>query len=244
MPIQNPSDLPGHADVIIVGAGVAGLYCAWRLLEKNPGQNIVLLERLNRTGGRLDTDLVKIANSAGEFTVRDEEGGMRFNYGMKELMALNGSLGLCEDIVPFPMAPTGGAPNTNRFYVRGGRFTTQTSKDDPDIWSAYYNLSDDEKGKEPVTIITEVYDRIVEHNGEEPPKYPTPDYWQKFRLDFKWDGTSMNEWQLWGLLRHMGYSEECITMLSHAIGFEGPFLSLANAGEAFQILEDFPQDTV
>ena len=29
-------------------------------------------------------------------------------------------------------------------------------------------------------------------------------------------------------------------MLSHTLGFLGPFLSLANAGEAFQILEDFP----
>ena len=29
-------------------------------------------------------------------------------------------------------------------------------------------------------------------------------------------------------------------MLSHAIGFEGPYLSLMSAGEAFQLLEDFP----
>ena len=120
MPTQNPYLLPESADIIIVGAGVAGLYCAWRLMEQDPSRKIVVVDRLNRTGGRLDTDLVKIHGADGEDAiVRDEEGGMRFNYGMKELMALNGSLNLCDDIVPFLMSPLTGDPNNNRFYVRG-----------------------------------------------------------------------------------------------------------------------------
>lgn len=242
MPTQDLDQLPQKADVIILGAGVSGLYCAWRLLDHDPSQKIIVVERLNRTGGRLDTDLVKIKGSDGEATVRDEEGGMRFNYGMKELMALNGKLELCNEIVPFPMSPPKTDPNYNRYYVRGEGFTVEDATNDPGIWSKYYNLSEDEKGKSPVTIITEVYDRIVQHNNATPPDFPTPDYWQEFRLGFKWKGTPMNEWQLWGLLRDMGYTEECITMLCHAVGFEGPFLSLANAGEAFQILEDFPKD--
>ncbi|PHS08574.1 MAG: hypothetical protein COA88_06315 [Kordia sp.] len=44
------------SDVIIVGAGVSGLYAAWRLLKKNSKLKVTILERLNRTGGRLDTD--------------------------------------------------------------------------------------------------------------------------------------------------------------------------------------------
>lgn len=241
MSTQDIDHLPEKAEVVIVGAGVSGLYCAWRLLDKNPSQKVVIVERLNRTGGRLDTDLIKIKGDDGVQTVRDEEGGMRFNYGMQELMALNGALNLCDDIVPFPMAPTDG-PNNNRYFFRGGNFTVAESEADPSIWSKYYNLAEDEKNKSPVTIITEVYDRIVRHNNEVPPDYPTPEFWQKFRLKFKWNGTPMNEWQLWGLLRDMGYTEECITMLAHGIGFEGPFWSLANAGEAFQILEDFPKN--
>jgi hypothetical protein len=47
---------------------------------------------------------------------------------------------------------------------------------------------------------------------------------------------------MWGLLRDMGYTEECCTMLANSLGFEGPFLSTMNAGEAFQLMEDFPQD--
>ncbi|MCH8308917.1 MAG: FAD-dependent oxidoreductase [Chloroflexi bacterium] len=243
MTTQETVRLPESADIIIVGAGIAGLYCAWRLLDKDRSLNVVVVDRLNRTGGRLDTDLIKIDTGDGDVTVRDEEGGMRFNYEMNELMALNGSLGLCDDIVPFPMSPTSG-PNYNRYYMRGYRSTVEQAPDqDYYYWSeAYPNLSDDEKGKSPVTIITEVYHKILKQNGETPPDSPTPKDWQKFRLEYTWNGTLMNEWQLWGLLRDMGYSEECIKMLSDAIGFEGPFLSLANAGEAFQILEDFPKD--
>ena len=53
---------------------------------------MTLIERLNRTGGRLDTDIVEV--KSGEI-VREEEGGMRFNFGMEELMRLNYALGLC-----------------------------------------------------------------------------------------------------------------------------------------------------
>ena len=106
MPTQDPSELPEKAEVVIVGAGVAGLYCAYRLLNEGKSKDVVIVERLNRIGGRLDTDLIKIKGADGKVeTVRDEEGGMRFTYEMEELMALNGALDLCDQIVKFPMGP-------------------------------------------------------------------------------------------------------------------------------------------
>ena len=241
MSTQDASELPDETDVLVVGAGVAGLYCAWRLLDEGKAENVVIVERLNRTGGRLDTDLITLKDASGQVTVRDEEGGMRFNYGMHELMALFGKLGLCDDIEPFPMAPDG--PNDNRYFMRGSAFTQAEATADPNKWSELYQLDERERGKSPVTIINDVYTAIQKANPQEAwPANPTPADWQRFRLHFRWKGTPLNEWQLWGLLRDMGYSEECITMLSHAVGFEGPFLSLANAGEAFQILEDFPKN--
>ena len=246
MPTQDPSDLPENAEVLIVGAGAAGLYCAYRLLKEGKSKDVVIVERLNRIGGRLDTDLIKVKGADGKVeTVRDEEGGMRFTYEMEELMALNGELDLCGEIVDFPMKPTEKGFGLH-YFMRGEQFSkTEAAENCNAKWGELYNLAenDREHGKSPGDIITDVYTWIVKENtGKAPPKNPSLTYWQDFRLKYEWKGKPMNKWQLWGLLRDMGYTEECVTMLSHAIGFEGPFLSLANAGEAFQILEDFPEN--
>ena len=81
MTVQDSSELPESAEVVIVGAGVAGLYCAYRLLTEGKAKDVVIIERLNRIGGRLDTDLIQVKGADGKVeTVRDEEGGMRFNF--------------------------------------------------------------------------------------------------------------------------------------------------------------------
>jgi hypothetical protein len=239
MSVQDSCKLPKTAEVVIVGAGVAGLYSAYRLLSEGKAKDLVIIERLNRIGGRLDTDLIQVKGADGEVkTVRDEEGGMRFNYGMDQLMALNGALNLCDKIVPFPMGPT--KPGFDLYYfIRSNQFLNGNDAK----WSQLYNLSQNEQGKSPGTILGEIFQTLLDANAGimEWPSIPTPEDWQILRLKFEWNGIPLNEWQLWGLVRDLDYSEECVTMLSHALGFEGPFLSLANAGEAFQILEDFPE---
>lgn len=223
-------------DIAIVGAGISGLYCAWRLIKDNPKRKIAIIERLNRTGGRLDTDIIQVADYQ---YVREEEGGMRFDYGMMELMNLNKALKLCDDIVPFPM---GSANNTNRFLVRGHNFTVEEAdKTGNMIWSELYDLKPEEQGLSPTALVTNAYKNVLFANGADY-KPRQPKFWTKFRNKFTWKGKPMNEWQLWGLLRDMNYSEECIQMLTETIGFAGPFKSLANAGDAFQILADFPAD--
>jgi phytoene dehydrogenase-like protein len=231
--------IPGSADLVIVGAGIAGLYCAWRYLEKNPGQTVVVLERLNRPGGRLQTDLVDLDAAGGEkVVVRDEEGGMRFNYSMTELMALFRAMGLCDQIVPFPMSG-----ENNRYLFRGHGFTYEDSTRDPQVWSQLYRLAPEEQNRLPVNILGEAYHRVLRANGvDTAPEQPTPEFWQKLRIEFTWKDTPLYRWQMWGLLRDMGYTEECCEMLAHSLGFEGPFWSTMNAGEAFQLMEDFPQD--
>ena len=39
-------------DIIIIGGGIAGLYCAYRILEKTPGSKILILEAESHLGGR------------------------------------------------------------------------------------------------------------------------------------------------------------------------------------------------
>jgi len=107
-----------------------------------------------------------------------------------------------------------------------------------------YNLSPNERNQSPVGIITAIYNDLVEKNGEIPPPFPTEEFWQRFRLDFKYQGIPLNQWGLWSLYRAYGLSEECIRMMADAVGFAGPFFSLVSAGEAYQILEDFPAKPV
>ena len=243
-----------QVDVAIIGAGISGLYCAYRMINSDAfaGKKIAIYERLNRTGGRLQSDLIPIMEdhkmpTNGLYfehvqfdTVKEEQGGMRFNYEMEELMTLNAELGLCDDIVPFPMSST---DDTNRFCIRGHSFSlAEANASGNMIWSELYDLAPQEVGLSPVQIVTNAYNRILEANNLLLKEHQTPEYWQKFRLDLKWKGVPMNEWQLWGLLRDMGYSEECVEMLSNTIGFAGPFKGLPNAGAAWQILADFPKD--
>lgn len=230
-----------QADIVIIGAGISGLYCALKLSNAFPTKKIAIIERLNRTGGRLNTDLITV--KPGE-VVREEEGGMRFQYSMIELMTLIKEMNLCNQIVPFPMGskiPDYG--NTNRFYLRGRSFTAQEALDgNNQIWGEIYNLEENEKGKGPADIIHDVYTTVLAHNNATQPDDQTPDYWSKLRNEFKWKGILLRDWQMWGLLRDMDYSEECIQMLSESIGFAGPFKAPINAGDAFQILADFPKD--
>lgn len=246
-----------NVDIAIIGAGISGLYCAYRLINSKKFRNskIAIYERLNRTGGRLQSDLIpimedhKIPNQDGikgffeqvqVDEVKEEQGGMRFYYSMEELMCLNKALGLCNEIVPFPMSST---DDTNRYCIRGHSFSVKEANDGNNmIWSELYNLYPQEVGLSPVQIVTNAYNRILEANNVYLEEDQTPEFWQTFRLKLTWKNIPLNEWQLWGLLLDMGYSEECVEMLSNTIGFAGPFKSLPNAGDAWQILADFPKD--
>src|SRR4028119_2439542 len=100
--ITGASKLPTSADIVVVGAGVSGLYCACRILTEKPKTRVVIFDLLDRIGGRLDTDLVKIKGLDGKTVdVKEEEGGMRFNTSMKELLALIQDLDMTPQIVPF-----------------------------------------------------------------------------------------------------------------------------------------------
>jgi protoporphyrinogen oxidase len=49
--LVTPTD--GELDVAIVGAGAAGTYLAYRLIQARPDSRIAIFERSSRIGGRL-----------------------------------------------------------------------------------------------------------------------------------------------------------------------------------------------
>ena len=62
-----------NLDVAVVGAGIAGVYCDWRLRQAHPDWQIGLFESSGRVGGRLLT-----VTPPDMDHVRCELGGMRF----------------------------------------------------------------------------------------------------------------------------------------------------------------------
>jgi len=237
--LAKADSVPESCDIAVVGAGMSGLYLTWRLLQQDPTRRIVILEKLDRTGGRLDSDVIDFGKDG---QVKEEEGGMRFTFDlMDDLMALLVTLGIDEQVVPFPMNSGG----NNRLHFRGKSFTqAQSRADDFAVWSDLYRLDPVEQGLNPQQLINTVFNRILSENPQftDRPQLRTPEFWQDFRLDCQWRGVSLKDWTLWGLLDAMGYSNECITLLYRLLGFNGTFLSDMNAGEAFQLLEDFPDD--
>ena len=235
-----------QADIVVVGAGVSGLYATYQLLKKNPNQKIYIVEQLNRIGGRLDSDNIKFPKEMmgdnKEQVVKEEQGGMRFTFDtMDNLMALIQELELEDDIVPFPMSSGG----NNRLCFRGESFTNaKSAENDYEIWSKLYNLAPQESGINPKSIINSVFNRILSVNPQFTlrPKHRAPDFWQRFRLECQWKGVRLIDWQMQGLFTDMGYSKELINLLYRLVGFNGIFLSNVNAGVGYQLLEDFPSD--
>jgi monoamine oxidase len=240
--LAHKGSIPSSLDTLVVGAGMAGLYITWRVLDQNPDASILILEKADRTGGRLDSDLIHFEDRGREETVKEEEGGMRFTLDlMDNLMALFLILGLDKDVVPFPMGPNG----NNRLYFRGTSFNNnQAAEDNYALWDQLYNLAPAEQGINPSTIIDTVFNRILSVNPQfrDRPAVRTPEFWQKFRLECQWNGVLLKDWSLWNLFADMGYTNECIQLLYGIAGFNGTFLSKMNAGEAYQLLEDFPAD--
>lgn len=79
-------------DIAIVGAGIAGVYCAWRLLQDDPSRNVVVFEAADHVGGRLlSVSPPDVPDMVAEL------GGMRILPSVQPLIsnlidALNGEL--------------------------------------------------------------------------------------------------------------------------------------------------------
>ncbi len=73
-----------ESDIVIVGAGISGLYCSWKLLKKDPNIKITLLERSNRIGGRIES--VKLNGFFAEF------GPMRFERRQLQFKEIGGQV--------------------------------------------------------------------------------------------------------------------------------------------------------
>src|SRR3954464_10960316 len=84
-----------HKQVVVIGAGISGLVCAYRL--KSLGVDVLLVETSDRVGGVMQTEIIN------DYLI---ERGPNSSQGTEELMALIEELGLMSDLAEGdPKAP-------------------------------------------------------------------------------------------------------------------------------------------
>ncbi|NEP58334.1 MAG: FAD-dependent oxidoreductase [Symploca sp. SIO2G7] len=146
----------GNIDIAIVGGGVSGIYCAWRLKQKYQTKNIVVFEGSNHIGGRLlSVKPPDITNMVAEL------GGMRIlentQYRIMALIEeLNKQLPPEDQIetYDFPVDKPQNIAYLRGVYLRLSDFTEQPEK-------VPYNLSFLERGGTAGSIIVNAIEQIV-----------------------------------------------------------------------------------
>jgi monoamine oxidase len=143
-------------DIAIVGAGVSGVYSAWRLKQADPIRSIVVFEGSGRVGGRLlSVQPPDIPNMVAEL------GGMRILPAVqpritKLIETLNSELSADDQIetYDFPVDEPQNLAYLRGVYLRLADFTTR-----PD--AVPYRLSFLERGQSPGSIIVNAIEQIV-----------------------------------------------------------------------------------
>lgn len=248
----NPSMQDGIViNVAVVGAGVSGLYTAWRLTGDNAKLPVQVFESSDRIGGRLQSVLLPGLSIAAEL------GGMR--YTNKHMIVMN----LVENVfrldsVLFPM----GDSATHFFYGRGQRCRA-------DAWEqkqrnglhhvTRYALPSNIVGWNSDQIFNKIVYDILLANPWFNNRYGTklkylPKYEYKFYLTLKdWDevkpqltyhfpaspyhGMKLNDMGFWNLIKDQ-VGEEAYEFLSVAGGYYSNTINW-NAAEAlpYQVLD-------
>src|SRR5215210_2695388 len=140
-------------DVAVVGAGVSGSYCAWRLQEQlGAHATVALFEYSGRVGGRLFT-----VTLPGMPNVHAELGGMRYIPTSHIMVA-----SLVEHLkLPTKEFPMGGPPplgsNCNLFYLRGHHLRLHELADPAKV---PYKLAWSERGLGPTNLQVQVMNTI------------------------------------------------------------------------------------
>lgn len=143
-----------QVDVAIVGAGVSGVYCGWRLLQADSARKIVVFEGGSHVGGRLlSVSPPDIPNMVAEL------GGMRILPAVQPLITnllkvLNDQLPQKIETYAFPVDQPQNLAYLRGVYLRLSDFTNKPDK-------IPYDLSFLERGSLAGSIIVSAIEQIV-----------------------------------------------------------------------------------
>ena len=214
-------------DVAIVGGGVAGAYCAWRLQQADPGRRIVLFEQSNRIGGRLLS-----VRPPGIPDMVAELGGMRFvPAAHKRLVrlveAVNAALPEDRQLQTYDFPGSG---PQNLAYLRGVRLRNSDFVNAPNL--VPYRLLASERGVAPSDLLSRAYAQIVP--GIDDPKM-TAAARHELLSSAVFEGVPLYEQGVWNVLRRV-LSPEALDMIVQATGYHS---AVSNANAALEIRGHF-----
>jgi monoamine oxidase len=217
-------------DIAIVGAGVSGVYCAWRLKQAFPEKNIVVLEGSGTVGGRLLS-----VRPPGIKNMVAELGGMRILPATQPLIST--LIDKLNDVLPaektielydFPVDKPQNLAYLRGVYLRLADFVTNPDK-------VPYRLSFLERGGTPGGIIIDAIEQIV-------PGITNPELTDARRREMvqhaSFDGRLLHELGFWNVLLRI-ISGEAFQLGVDAGGYSST-LSNWNAADAIPwYLSDF-----
>lgn len=174
------SDWAHAPDVVVVGAGVAGLYAGWRL--QRAGHQVLVVESARHVGGRAAG--MDVPGSPGRPL---DLGAMRFTSDHVLVRAMADHLA-----VPYrQLAATGHADTL--FYLRGRRFRAGEIAGDPD--RVPYDVGPDARGRTPDELFEDVIGRVLDKAGAVVPR--TRRDWNRVKEELELGGRPMFEYGFW-----------------------------------------------
>jgi monoamine oxidase len=205
---RDDSDL----DVAIVGAGAAGTFLAYRLIQARPDSRIAIFERSNRVGGRLWS--VNVDGLPHPI----ELGGMRYMSGHPLVQSVVRELG----IATRPFDP---AHQPERSVLRG---VVGGGPDDPDAGAAY-DLPEGERGRSAADLMGDAFLRIVPRARE-----LDAEGWRGIRATATFGDRRLTDWSIGEAVSTI-LSPEGRRFATDAFGYDSG-IRPHNAGDAIQYL--------
>jgi lysine 2-monooxygenase len=202
-------------DTAIVGAGVAGLYTAWRLLgcSQSP-DGIAVFEASERVGGRLFS--VTMPGTSG---IAAEFGGMRFLASHTLITSVATKFGLW-----MREFPAGGPENI--FYSRGKQWPAGDIAKKQHI---PYGLRPDELYLDPFELILKAVQQVMPAM-----KHLEFGEWAKTKESLTLDGRPLINWGFCNLLGRF-LSDEALQFIEMGIGYSSAVRNW-NAAEALSLV--------
>ncbi len=229
-----------NPDIVIVGAGCAGAYAAWRLSqdEKYKDQDIRVYELLPRVGGRLISkwmsEMVNIPPDEKkkldlfQYVRKSELGGMRYltNQYLVTYLLIEWQKTMGWATVPFPVDS-----KENIYNLRG---TWLTAEELSDPAKRPYKLSYNEQAMSPGGIFIYVLNTVLPNAA-----YMSPEELSKARQEFTYKGIPLYKVGFWNAVRDI-VSQEAYDYAINGFGYNTTSNNWNMADAIPWYLADFP----